>query len=878
MKLQTIRVEGFKRFRDPLTISDLEPGINLIAAPNGRGKSTIAEAVRVAFLERHKTQSLGETLAPWSQPGATPTVQIQFERQGKVHRLSKAFGNKKSCTLVIDGGSQLTGEEAEQHLSDMLSFRFSAKGASKAEHQGVPGLLWVQQGTSGQIVTQVDNAHEYISRALSDDLGELAASEGDRVIQRVEDELALLQTKLTGRPTGEFARASQTLAAKNQEYQALQERIRKYEEQVDRFAALQRTHAEGERTRTWEEQRAEVVQARQKLQQLHGVATQLREVQLQAEITKGEIARLQSALLALDQEDSAVAEREADVTSARARLEQEEASLAMADTALNSAREKDSGARLAAAAARDTATKASHEAALATARQRKGEIEAQLKLVEVQQGELAEKQGADARLKGFAKAGARLTPKENALAAVKAKLEAVATRLEYTLKASGVSLAGQALTGAGSRTIAEPAEIVIEGIGSIRVLPGAKDLAQLQADVERAQCDLEQLLRGMGAGTAEEARDREGDLTQAEADVLRINQVIAGLAPAGVDALRGQVNTAQGEIEQHEAALAALPQIEYGGEILAVKLAEAQEQVTQRSLRDAQQTFDTARTEVAKAQEQVRLAEGEHKSAQSKVSAPGRDDLRRGLEADLVTADAKQRTQNDEANRLSEQIEAARPDLLEADIKRLTASADALEAAHGGVKMQLDVLAGELRAQGALGLQEEAAALADEVGRLARQVADRTRRAAALRHLLQVLTDKRAEVARSIRAPLQKHINHYLEIQFPGSKIELDEGLRPQRITRAGPFGTETGQFEELSGGEREQIGVIARLAYADLLKEAGKPTLVMLDDSLVNCDLDRLAQMKRVIYDAAKRHQILIFTCHEELWRDVGVAPRTLQ
>src|SRR5690606_36576530 len=110
----------------------------------------------------------------------------------------------------------------------------------------------------------------------------------------------------------------------------------------------------------------------------------------------------------------------------------------------------------------------------------------------------------------------------------------------------------------------------------------------------------------------------------------------------------------------------------------------------------------------------------------------------------------------------------------------------------------------------------------------------------------------------------------YLAIQFPGASIELDGGLRPQRIARIGMYGSETGSFEELSGGEREQIGVIARLAYADLLKEAGKPTLVMLDDSLVNCDVDRLAQMKRVIYDAAQRHQIRLFTCHQELWLDL--------
>lgn len=876
MKLQTIRVEGFRRFRDPLTLADLQPGINLIAAPNGKGKSTIAEAVRVAFLERHKTAKLGESLAPWSQPGATPTVQIQFERQGKIHYLSKAFGNKKSCTLVIDGGGKLTGDDAELHLSEMLSFQLSKKGVSTAEHHGVPGLLWVQQGTSGHLETQVDSAHDYISRALGDDLGELAASEGDRVIQRVEEELAVLQTK-TGRPTGEFAKLSDALTSKQGELQTLQERIRKYEEQVDRYAGLQRAYAEGERTRSWESHRAEVLQSREKLQALQGVATQLRELQLQAQIANGEIARLQSELLTLDNEDSAVADRQSDSVAAKERLAQQQGALRLADDALNAAREQDAAARAAAEAARGAAAKGSHESALHAAKSRKSELQGQLTLVKGQQDELADKQSAAGRLAGFAKAGARLAPKENALAAARAKLDAAATRLEYTLTAAGVSLAGQAVTGSGTRTIAEPAEIVIEGIGSIRVLPGAKDLAQLQADVSRAQGDLDQLLRSMGTGSADEARDRERDLTQAQADVLRINQVIEGLAPAGVDALRAQVNAAQGEIEQHEAALAAIPETEYSGEILPVKVADAREQVTRKALTDAQQAYNLARDAAAGAQEQARLAQGELQVAETKLSAPGRDDLRRRLQADLVTANATLNARNEEVGKLSEQLKAARPDLLEADIKRLTASADALEASHGEIKMKLDVLAGELKAQGALGLQEEAAALTEEVARLERQVADRTRRAAALAHLLEVLTDKRAEVARSIRAPLQKHIDHYLDIQFPGARIELDERLKPQRITRAGAFGTESGSFEELSGGEREQIGIIARLAYADLLKEAGKPTLVMLDDSLVNCDLDRLSQMKRVIYDAAKRHQILIFTCHEELWRDVGVAPRTL-
>lgn len=41
------------------------------------------------------------------------------------------------------------------------------------------------------------------------------------------------------------------------------------------------------------------------------------------------------------------------------------------------------------------------------------------------------------------------------------------------------------------------------------------------------------------------------------------------------------------------------------------------------------------------------------------------------------------------------------------------------------------------------------------------------------------------------------------------------------------------------------------------------RPTLLILDDALVNTDDDRLGRMKRVLYDATRRHQVLISTCH---------------
>ena len=84
----------------------------------------------------------------------------------------------------------------------------------------------------------------------------------------------------------------------------------------------------------------------------------------------------------------------------------------------------------------------------------------------------------------------------------------------------------------------------------------------------------------------------------------------------------------------------------------------------------------------------------------------------------------------------------------------------------------------------------------------------------------------------------------------------------------------EVGHINEMSYGAREQMGVISRLAYADLLKEAGRPTLIILDDALVHTDAQRLEQMKRVIFDASKRHPVLVFSCHPAAWKNVAANP----
>ena len=123
-----------------------------------------------------------------------------------------------------------------------------------------------------------------------------------------------------------------------------------------------------------------------------------------------------------------------------------------------------------------------------------------------------------------------------------------------------------------------------------------------------------------------------------------------------------------------------------------------------------------------------------------------------------------------------------------------------------------------------------------------------------------------------LQAPLLQRVQDCLQLLFPGSNMELDEGISPQTVIRRLASGqTEVGNVHALSFGAREQLRLISRFAHADLLAAAGKPTLLILDDALVHSDESRLVPMKRVIFDAAHRHQVLLFTCHPLLMAEFG-------
>ena len=87
-------------------------------------------------------------------------------------------------------------------------------------------------------------------------------------------------------------------------------------------------------------------------------------------------------------------------------------------------------------------------------------------------------------------------------------------------------------------------------------------------------------------------------------------------------------------------------------------------------------------------------------------------------------------------------------------------------------------------------------------------------------------------------------------------------------IKRQGP-GAEN--FERLSAGTQEQIAVLVRLAMGAMLGERGQPVPIILDDALVNTDEGRLDRMHLVLHKAAQAMQVLVLTCRERDFLQLG-------
>jgi len=877
MKLTGLRLRQLRQFRTQLEIREFSPGLNLFSGPNESGKSTIIRAIRAAFFERYRSGVIEDLIPRGEQPStSSPTVEVEFDVAAGHCVLSKTFFSKKRCLLTADNAS-FDGEQAEEHLAQVLGFGYAAKGASKPDHWGIPGLLWIQQGEGHLVHDAVSHATDHLRTALESTLGAVASTGGDDVLASLRAKRDALLTAKGGLPKGQFAEVVKDLADATLQIASLDARIATYRDDVDRLSSLRSQHEADRTNKPWEKFNLLLEDARSRL----ATANQFRDALVRE---RQSLAQHEQSVLLLSQqiqnaEDrrGLLVRRQAEQSTAAAALETAQAVLSGWDAKKVAATQAHEAAGALVALAEQEERRAGLVAQITSANKAVVALESRVVDGEAESLRLHEHTAAVVRHQISESDVARLRTQTDALRDLKITQHAASTKLAFNFTDGvAVLLNGESIQPAGEHRITAAADVSIAGIGVLRITPGANDVGDISSQIRNAESVVLASLNRLGAASLDAAALTLERLKQAKTDLETSNRLLKNIAPKGMDSLRAELAEATATQVQAQAALDALPAVPT---FPAPSVADAKGVLAaaRSTLDETTQLHAHAVTQHATARSEATSAQREASELQAAVEDP--ENVRRHSEvaAQLLESRARDSLSRSSIAALELQIVQSRPELIEQDVARYSASAEQATKTFNDRDGQVKNLEGRLDADGTSGMEEQRAEVEIRAQALRRRHAELSLRAKALDLLVTRLEAKRHALTRRLQAPLQRRLAHYVQILFPNGVLDLNENLSPGDLTRTGSRGTEVSSFAELSFGAQEQTGLVSRLAYADLLKEAGKPTLIILDDALVHSDDNRLEQMKRVIFDAARRHQVLLFTCHPDRWGGIGVAPRPI-
>ncbi|MFN3891322.1 MAG: AAA family ATPase [Beijerinckiaceae bacterium] len=881
MRLRHVYVEGCGRFMQPVSVTGLEPGLNVLAAPNEAGKSTLFKAIRACIFKKHTARD--EDLRDLATQGASAplTVEVAFEKDGCEYVARKTFLSSPRASLRRDGKEIAAGRAADEEIFEILGLK---PGSGRNVDEGAYGMLWVAQSQSfapPDVGGAVKNA---IESAIEGEVGSLVGGDRARdLMKRLSDELASLFT-----PTGQV-RKTGALGLAQERAQNLASELAQAR---DLLAALERDTDELERRRR---QRDELIDPSVEAALRENLARAREEMRIAQEASRELASRAQAERLCAAERDEAAralktlretAARVDEAMELRARLADETNAEADRRRDLESRRD-DARARLAELEETDTrdARAESHLrglASVAAAMARLPDLEARLDLLAQAANELAAVKESLATNRATARHVQAIDKMDAELSQLRARLDAAATRIIVTPSqdpAAPIFLNGERIAHTTEFAATGRSILTIPGAGEINVAPPAafgeaerKRILELEASRERTISDA-------GATNAESVRLLAEERNSAEAKLAAIGAKLAAIQsseatlPGDIAALRERLAALRANIRQtlgeEDTALDAQVLADKHTALearrrenaAARKALQASADVLGEDLTRSAEAFARKRAQIETLERQIEtdlrlLPQAERPSRIALAGETFATRQRAWEAADLALQQAREKAPADEhLVQLAERVKRH-----ETALANHSAELKSIEVAIGE-------LHGRIQTRGGEGLGERVASLGEEAA-VAERDAERLRaRAASLTLLRDTIADCYEEQREQLQEPIRKRLQPFLNDLFPKAELTLDESFSVRRIVRAGSEES----FTRLSDGTREQIAVLVRLAMGALLHERGEDVPIILDDALVFCDDDRMELMFDALNRAARTQQVIVLTCRGKSFRSLG-------
>lgn len=843
-------------------------GVTVVSGPNEVGKSSMIEALDLLLesKDRSSKKDVKQIKPTHADVGSEITAEITTGPYRFVYR--KRFHKKCETELSIlsPKREQLTGDEAHERVRAILA---------QTVDTGLWQALRVLQSAS---TSAVDLAGcDALSRALDVVAGDSTDAEcapglsstEPLLIEKIDVEYARYYTP-TGRETGELAAAATALRDADQDVAHGEQAIAEVEQKVCRHAELTRELAGLTDDRAAADSR--LVAAEAVAEAAEALAGELRTARTQAaaaETTHAAAAAAHRERLRLrsDAHDRAVAVVAAQAAAkqaaeaeaiGRAMVEEAERAAADTDTRWQRAHARVDAARRAitgVADAREVQRLTALLGRVDTAQQELAAVTAQLETMTLTDQMFRDVQAAAAAVELIGGQAELVSP--TVILTAESDIEVVIGNRTIALSAGQTH----------HLTAAEAIGIRLPGLLTATVQPGAT-AADTQEKLAAAQHTLEGALQRAGVDGIDTARRVAVTRRELLAQRDHLNERLAGLLvddnpqqlrsrlaslsetvtaehrTGDVEVLQAELDAAAAEFEQAETARSAQH------ELTTAAVAQLNERITAATvLREKELTADDELTAV---QERLRTRREEITD----------DDL---AIADQASAD-RAVAANNRAVEISVQLAEAGPDTAAAELAAARDGEAALARRCGEITQSLRDLSVQLEtigSEGRAGKLDAARIRREHAGAVFTRV--RTR-ANAARLLRSVMARHREDTRRRYVQPFRDEVERLGRTVFgPTFEIEVDSQLKIRSRTLDGC----TVPFESLSGGAKEQLGIIARLAVAALV-DAEDSVPVIIDDALGFTDPGRLAKMGTMFDTVGADGQVIVLTCTADRYRGV--------
>lgn len=862
MKLRAIRLSGVKKFGHPgVVIEGIGDSVNLLLAPNEAGKSTLLYALQTVLQTPHSRGGVKfeKDIKPYISEDA-PYIEADLEIDQKLYRVRKRYLSRKMAAVIDVAANQTIadGSDVDDWLGAVLN---------RDEKGNAPGgLLWIEQKRSFLPPVPAIDAGQQVMTRLHQEVSSAVGGDGVQKIRAVADvQRGQIVTAKTDKPQAAY---KQALAAKADAQRHLADLIRRIEETAEHRNELQvctaklKSHSAPDHVAHLEQARAS---ADERWQAVKAKSDHLSGLEKQLMLTEAALARQTQDLEKLKSAQQQIEK------NARTRVALE------ADIAEQ--------AKLVASYAKAAAdTQQIWQSLDAQLRQTQAGLDRchkferkrglELELERVKQA-IASVKAAEAKRHTAQQITNAITLQpdsvdtldglKRAVDIAVAKLEAQRTTVSVTYEPGSKNRVRDGdveLRDGEARDIRGRVDLTLDGIGTLTIATGeGQGIAEAEAVARRAEAAFHEALQQSGVRSLAEARACAQQKLEAFQTIAMADEDIARHAPDGVHALSAT-----------EARLSA--QIADFGDI----------EPGDKSAADLEQNLASLRQQEGDAHQGRQQAQDAHESAKKKAHTLSLDLERLELgQKQLVETygDPEQWGKNiaqltaaktaDQTNAaaLRNRIEDARAAVKDLEVLRQAKQqADGAvsenQQAQSALKEKISLLHGRLDA--ATGLEDELSETQGQLDRASRQVATHEAHLRALDLVLKAIASAESETQTAFVAPVMRELAPLVDLVFADGMLALDGQLAPETLRRNKVIEA----FSSLSDGTQEQLGILVRLAFAQVLARQGLALPVVLDDALVYSDDERIVKMFAALSDVGRSVQVLVFSCRQKVFEQL--------